>query len=188
MIPDTYKIFLLTFKNIIKMKSMETNKNILKKAVYIFLLFIALISCNSSVTEVTANKETEIDLIKSAIHNSIGWAKEKDFNLLYSIIANDSNYLEVDPGPGIIRGFNSFKKNETIWGNPEFKAIKYNISDLTINLSEKGEVAWFYCILDDINEWKGQPASWINTRWTGVLEKRKGEWKMVQMHFSFAKE
>jgi hypothetical protein len=48
-------------------------------------------------------------------------------------------------------------------------------------------VAWFYCILDDVNEWKGQPASWMNTRWTGVLEKRKEKWVIVQMHFSFAK-
>jgi len=49
-------------------------------------------------------------------------------------------------------------------------------------------VAWWYCMLDDINEWDGQPASWENTRWTGVLEKREGKWVIVQMHFSFAKE
>jgi len=27
----------------------------------------------------------------------------------------------------------------------------------------------------------------MNTRWTGVLEKRKEKWVIVQMHFSFAK-
>jgi hypothetical protein len=47
-------------------------------------------------------------------------------------------------------------------------------------------VAWFFCILDDINEWKGQPANWENTRWSGVLEKRSGRWVMAQQHFSFA--
>lgn len=41
-------------------------------------------------------------------------------------------------------------------------------------------------MLDDINEWKGQPANWENTRWTGVLEKRDNNWIIVQMHFSFA--
>jgi len=40
------------------------------------------------------------------------------------------------------------------------------------------------CMLDYINEWQGRPASWIDTRWTGVLEKRDGRWRMVQMHFS----
>jgi hypothetical protein len=134
-------------------------------------------------------KESEkaLEDIKVTINGAIGWAKNKDFNLLNSIIANDSNYLEVDPGPGLIKGFSQFKRNDSIWRSPDFKALKYEIRDLTINLAEKGDVAWFYCVLDDINEWKGKPASWMNTRWTGVLEKRGKSWIMVQMHFSFAK-
>ncbi|MBK7626277.1 MAG: nuclear transport factor 2 family protein [Bacteroidales bacterium] len=167
---------------------MKTKYYALQTACFITIIFIMSLSCNNSENGKTFNKETEIKTVTAAIHNSIGWAKNKDFRLLYSVIANDSDYIEVDPGAGVIRGFNEFKKNETFWGNPEFKAIKYEIRDLTINLSEKGEVAWFYCILDDINEWKGKPASWMNTRWTGVLEKRKDKWIMVQMHFSFAKE
>ena len=43
-------------------------------------------------------------------------------------------------------------------------------------------------MLDDMNEWKGQPANWENTRWTGVTEKRDGKWVIVQQHFSFAVE
>jgi ketosteroid isomerase-like protein len=118
--------------------------------------------------------------------HSIGWAKNKDFQLLYNTIANDSNYIEVDPGPGLIRGIDEFRKNEAFWSSPDFKAIRYNIRDLVINLSDSGDVALFYCMLDDINEWKGQPASWEDTRWTGVLEKRDGRWQIFQMHFSFA--
>ena len=30
------------------------------------------------------------------------------------------------------------------------------------------------------------PGCWKDTRWTGVLERRNGEWLIVQMHFSFA--
>jgi hypothetical protein len=41
-------------------------------------------------------------------------------------------------------------------------------------------------MLDDVNEWEGKPLSWENTRWTGVAEKRNGQWKIVQQHFSFA--
>lgn len=126
--------------------------------------------------------------IEKAIHASIGWAKDKDFKLLYSVIANDSNYIEVDPGNRIVKGIEQFKKAEKFWGSPDFKAVRYDIRDLKISLSQKGDIAWFYCVLDDVNEWKGQPASWMNTRWTGVLEKRDGKWVIVQMHFSFAKE
>ncbi len=143
-------------------------------------------SCCRQHGENQLDPETEIQQIEKAIHHSIGWAKNKDFQLLYSTIANDSNYIEVDPGPGLIKGINEFRKNEAFWSSPDFKAIRYDIRDLVINTSNSGNVAWFYCMLDDINEWKGQPASWENTRWTGVLEKRDGRWQIVQMHFSFS--
>jgi ketosteroid isomerase-like protein len=133
-------------------------------------------------------KSDEYEAVKNTIANSIGWAKNKDFKLLYSIIVNDEEYLEVSPNNRIVKGFSDFKKAEKFWGSPDFKAIRYEIRDLKINFSNSGDVAWYYCILDDINEWKGKPANWENTRWTGVLEKRDGDWKIVQMHFSFAKE
>jgi len=152
------------------------------------LLLIITNRCINQTKPVEIDKSDEIALIEKAIHGSIGWAKNKDFKLLYSIIANDSNYLEVDPNPDIIRGFDEFKKNEVFWGNPDFRAIRYEIRDLKISVSECGTVAWYYCVLDDINEWKGKPAEWRDTRWTGVLEKREGRWVIVQMHFSFAKE
>jgi hypothetical protein len=163
---------------------MDTNKLIRYPPAFIVMVVV----CGTLFSPRTARHEADLEIVKSAIYNSIGWVENKDFKLLYSIIANDSDYLEVDPEPGVIRGFSQFKKNEEFWGSPDFKAISYDIRDLSIKLSENTDVAWFYCILDDINEWKGKPACWMNTRWTGVLEKRCGRWIMVQMHFSFAKE
>ena len=133
----------------------------------------------------TFDIEVEKGLVEKTIHSSIGWAKSKDINLLYSVIANDTNYIEVDPDDRVVKGFQDFKKAEIFWMNPDFKAIRYEIKDLTINFSKSGDFAWFFCMLDDINEWKGQPANWENTRWTGVLEKRDNNWIIVQMHFSF---
>ena len=134
------------------------------------------------------NRNVEKKQVEEAIRNSIGWAKNKDLKLLYSTIANDSNYTEVDPGDHVIKSFEEFQGNEAFWIHPDFKAISFEIHDLRINFSKDGTVAWWFCILDDINEWKGQPANWENTRWTGVLEKREGAWVIVQMHFSFARE
>jgi hypothetical protein len=167
---------------------MSYKKNILVRICLSLFLCPIILSCSNTYEHEQAQRRSETESVKAAIHNSIGWAKEKDFKLLYSTIANDPGYLEVDPGSGVIRGINEFKENESFWGNPDFKAIKYDIRDLTINLARNNDVAWFYCILDDINEWKSKPAVWMNTRWTGVLEKRKDKWVIVQMHFSFAKE
>jgi ketosteroid isomerase-like protein len=161
-----------------------------KVSIVIVIVLLLTISnhCINKTKRIEIDKSDEIALIEKAIRGSIGWAKNKDFKLLYNIIANDSNYLEVDPNPEIIKGFNEFKKNEVFWGSPNFKAIRYEIRDLKISVSECGTVAWYYCVLDDINEWKGKPAEWKDTRWTGVLEKREGRWVIVQMHFSFAQE
>jgi ketosteroid isomerase-like protein len=153
-------------------------------SLWCIVIFITLFSCHRE--DNSFNTEAEKLLVEKAIHNSIGWAKTKDINLLYSLIANDTNYIEVDPTDKVVRGFQDFKKAEAFWMNPDFKAIKYEIKELKINFSRSGDVAWFFCRLNDINEWKGQPASWENTRWTGVLEKRENKWIIVQMHFSFA--
>jgi ketosteroid isomerase-like protein len=128
----------------------------------------------------------ELGRIEQSIRDCIGWAKTKDFRLLYGVIANDPDFLEVHPDGAVVKGFEDFKKAEKFWGSPDFKAVRYEIRDLKIKLSKSGDVAWFFCVLDDINEWKGQPANWENTRWTGVLEKRDGRWVMAQQHFSFA--
>ena len=164
----------------------------MKRLRLLFLLvmpaFIAVLLSDCKETSSGYNAEAEKLLIEKAINSCIGWAKTKDLDLLYSVVANDTNFLEVHPDGKVVRGFNEFKKAEAFWMSPDFKAVRYQIRDLSINISESGTVAWWSCILDDINEWKGQPASWENTRWTGVLEKRNGKWQIVQQHFSFACE
>ena len=128
----------------------------------------------------------DMGMIEKTIHSCIGWAKTKNIDLLYSVIANDTAFLEVHPNDEVVKSFTQFKEAEKIWMDPGFKAIRYEIRDLNIHISESGTVAWWYCVLDDINEWQGKPASWENTRWTGVCEKRDGRWVVVQQHFSFA--
>lgn len=154
---------------------------------FLFIFLLHLPSCKNHKTLPT-DKNAEIQDITRAIHATIGWAANKDTALLYSVIATDSSFREVHPNNHVVYGIDEFRKAEAFWLNPDFKAVRYEISDLRINLSQSGTVAWFCCLLDDINEWKGQPASWENTRWTGVLEKRDGNWRMVQQHFSIASE
>ncbi|MBK9389909.1 MAG: nuclear transport factor 2 family protein [Bacteroidetes bacterium] len=158
-----------------------------KKIILIILIGGFCCSCRISENENSlADKEKE--QIEKTIRSAIGWAGRKDITLLYSVIANDSAFLEVHPEGGIVKGFTEFKKAEKTWMSPDFQAVRYEIRDLNINISQSGDVAWWFCILDDINTWKGAPASWMNTRWTGVVEKRKGSWVIVQQHFSFATE
>ena len=45
----------------------------------------------------------ELGQIERSIRDSIGWAKTKDFRLLYGVIANDPDFLEVHPDGAVVR-------------------------------------------------------------------------------------
>ncbi len=160
----------------------------MKQIIIISIYSLFIISCNNSYEVKKVNIDIEKVKVEEAIKNSILWAKDKDTSLLYSIIADDENFLEVHPDNSVVKGILEFKKAEKFWLDPRFNVVKCEIWDLKISFSQDGTVAWFYCMLNDIAEWDGQPASWENTRWTGVLEKRDERWQTVQQHFSYALE
>jgi ketosteroid isomerase-like protein len=126
--------------------------------------------------------------VEEAIRTMIGWAQNRDFDRLYATPVDDSTYLAVHPGDNVVRGYDDFLEGVEWFRSPDFRAVHYEIRDLKITFSRSHDVAWYYCMLDDENEFQGQPANWMNTRWTGVLEKLDGQWHMMQMHFSFAQD
>jgi len=166
---------------------MKTRSKIILISIAIIIVIYS--SCNWERKRATTfSPEDEFPIVEQTINNALGWAKNKDFVLLHNTLNLDSTYLEVNPTNRIVFGSEMFKKSEEFFANPDFKAIGFEITDLHINFSINGDVAWFYCHLNDMNEWKGQPANWENTRWTGVLEKMNGQWRIRQQHFSFPKQ
>ncbi len=134
------------------------------------------------------DQEAEKQKIAQVVSSVIGWAKTKDLNLFFGSIANDEDYISVTPTKRIIKRFEDVKQSVPFWMSPDFKYVRHELKDLEIKFARCGEVAWFFCILDDINTYKGEPATWENTRWTGVVEKREGKWVVVSQHFSFASD
>lgn len=141
------------------------------------------------VTSCTTNFEFIMDEEKEvarSIENSIAWALEKDTTLLYNIISNNADLLILNPDSSKIEGIEAFRKvTNSVWMNPKFMAMHYEVQDLKISFSKNNKVAWFFCLLDDFCEWDGRKIGWENVRWTGVLEKENGGWVIRQMHFSF---
>jgi len=150
------------------------------------LLILFVLSCREQTG--TVDRNAEVREISRVIDSCIGWFKNKDFDLYFSAVAHDSNFIAVQPTKKVVRGFQQVLKNSEIFKRPEFHYVRHELKDLTVNLSRSGDTAWFYCILNDINTWDGRPANWENARWTGVLEKRDGRWVIVLNHFSFASE
>ena len=154
-------------------------------AVLFLSLLIVATSCQQPEVDVNT-KNTEKPIIEEVVKNSIGWALTKDTALLYSCFAHSDDLFWFAPEAGsVTHGFDNFKQTvEGVFMNDAFKAVRFEVRDMKINLSRSGEVAWYSCMLDDENEWNGQPVSWLNVRWTGVLEKQDDKWRIVQMHFS----
>ena len=128
--------------------------------------------------------------IEVVIKNSIRWVLTKDKDLSFSCFFADSSLFWFSPdNAGTMHGFDNFQKlTEELFMDPRFKGVRSDFKDMKIDLSHSGECAWWSCYLDDFNEWDGRPANWENVRWTGVLEKIEGVWKIRQMHFSYATE
>lgn len=151
-------------------------------------LMLVICSCTDIHKELSDEQiQKEKRIIEKSINNVIGWAVNKDFDLFFNTISDDSNFVSVTPYDRVKFGVQAVMDDTSFWASPYFKAIRHEIHDLKINISSNGEVAWYYCKLDDINTWKGKPANWENIRWTGVLEKRNSIWRVVQQHFSWPK-
>lgn len=155
------------------------------------VISIIVMPSNSIIAQDTNSERItnrDLDEVKEAINNVFGWAVNKDFDLFFDTISDDSNFVSVTPYKRVKFGAQEVKNDTAFWASPNFKAIRHELFDLKINFSSGGDVAWFYCVLDDINTWKGDPANWEKIRWTGVVEKRNGKWRVVQQHFSWPKE
>ena len=159
------------------------------KKLIIFILVILAYSCTDN-TSKTNERQTKADIvtISKVIHHNINWALRKDLELLYSTVQKDSTFLVINPDDSKIDGFAEFEQTaNSFWMDPKFKATYSEVKNLRITFSQDGNVAWFFCLLDDFGEWDGHPYKWENARWTGVLEKINSQWLIRQMHISFPK-
>ncbi len=137
-----------------------------------------------------ASNDTEIKIeIKKILHDAFGWALTKDRALFESIFAGDDDFFSYFPdSKSTAIGWKQFEKFLNGWMDPRNIAIGYEIRDLRIVLSQSGDVAWFSAIVDDEGEFDGKPWGAKDIRWTGVLEKREGSWRICQQHLSEAND
>jgi ketosteroid isomerase-like protein len=137
------------------------------------------------------NHHDEIAAVEKTIKTNIGWAvdnKNKEA-LLSTVVDNEELFFFQPDSKSTIKGINGMLNLvDNFFMLDDFKAIKTEIKDLRIHISPSLRTAWYSCILNDYNEFKGKSANWENVRWTGVMEKIEGHWKIMQMHFSKAED
>lgn len=131
----------------------------------------------------------EYGTIKKILHDSFGWAKTKDRALFESIFTKNKDFFTYYPdSKSTVVGWTQFEKFLNGWMDPRNKAIGFDIRNLRVVMAKTGQVAWFSAIVDDEGEFDGKPWGLKDVRWTGVLEKRGGRWKICQQHMSEAND
>jgi len=136
-----------------------------------------------------ATSNNNVNEITKVLHAAFGWALTKDKALFENSFTNSDDFFSIFPdSKSTAIGWNQFKKFLDSWMDPRNIATGYEIKDLRIVLSKNKNVAWFSAIVDDEGEFDGKPWGSKNIRWTGVLEKRAGLWKICQQHLSEAND
>jgi uncharacterized protein (TIGR02246 family) len=126
----------------------------------------------------------EMQEVKTVIDRFGRLWEDEDMDAFADLIAHDDDMIVIgtDDAEYVI-GYEQFKtaREEQF---TSYENVEYNIYDQSIKLSESGDVAWFAETFDLFLLAQGEPVSLEGIRLTGVLEKRDGDWKIVQLHTS----
>jgi len=167
----------------------EEGENVKNGRVVLSLVVAALMVGVSAGPASAADREAEKAVIAKVVHDSICWALTKDRALQESTMAHDEDLFVLwTDSKSATSSWKQYSKLYDTWMDPRFKATLTEVRDLRVHLSRSGDVAWYSAMLDDLGEWDGKPVGDRDIRWTGVLEKRRGKWVVVQMHGSVAKD
>jgi uncharacterized protein (TIGR02246 family) len=140
----------------------------------------------------TCTGRTDLNTEQARVHSLLNryveaWESE-DIRLFSEIFSNDENLLVLDGNSSRqFVGWNAFK--ERLLGHLEsFQDIKISFEKERIRIHESGKAAWLSCVFTADFLYQGKPGRMDDLRATWVLEKRNGDWVVVQAHFSFAAE
>jgi len=149
-------------------------------ALFLIATFLGMSACAQKV-----DLDAEKAKVKSVIDQLLiqVWETE-DIELLSKITAHDPDMVTF--GTDSAEHFvgweplrNPFEKQFAAYEN-----TKVSVSNHAIKVHDSGNVAWFSAIWNMSLVAGGQPASLKDCRVTGVLEKRNGNWVIVQSHYS----
>ncbi|SMO47305.1 nuclear transport factor 2 family protein [Fodinibius sediminis] len=122
--------------------------------------------------------------IRATIEQFFTALDKQEFKLMNNIIAHDTEMVHIGTDRDEIWKGWQVLRTATV---EQFKELEYydaDIKNLQINLSDTGQVAWYAHLLDARIKSNGREHRWLDARFTGVLEKRNGQWVLVQTHVS----
>jgi uncharacterized protein (TIGR02246 family) len=146
---------------------------------FIATAFLAMNACAPQV-----DLEAEKAKVKTVVDQFAQVWQTEDMELLSRIMAHDADMVNFgSDAPEHFVGWETLKTAvEEMF--PAFENTKIAVKDQVITVHPSGQVAWFSQLWDWDFAVGGQPVQLAGCRFTGVLEKRNGNWVFVQFHNS----
>lgn len=122
--------------------------------------------------------------VRDAIETFFRAMDTQDLELMDSLLPREPSMVHIGTDAGEIwRGYDRLYR-DTVEQFKRLESYKAGLRDLTVNFSASGKTAWYFHLLDARIVSGGEVTEWEGARFTGVLEKRGGSWKMMQTHVS----
>lgn len=126
----------------------------------------------------------EIEAVRDVIDDFFKAMDEQDLETISRITAHDEEIVNIGTDRNEFwRGWQNLKE-DTIAMFETMKSYEVSRRNEVIQLSESKTVAWVSFIMNSEVETESNQYSIQNGRFSGVMEKRNGQWKFVQSHLS----
>lgn len=155
-----------------------------KLFIIILVGIVTLNSCNSNQKSESVDIGLETEKVALVLEKYVIANEKQDIQLVHEIWAEDPDI--------VVLGTNSDEKIVG-WDQIEsqlqrqfdsFQDTYISVRDQVININETGNTAWFSEIMNYNYIYQGEAVQFEGLRFTGVLEKKDGEWYIVQSHIS----
>lgn len=124
------------------------------------------------------------EAVEAAIRQFFRAMDTQHLALMKQVVAHDAEMVHIGTDADEIwRGWDDLWA-ATLEQFEHLEAYEATLRDLTIHHSRSGDVAWYFHLLDARITSRGTTTTWQGARFTGVFERRDGQWKMVQTHVS----
>lgn len=157
----------------------------MKKEFLLFIIGIIVImsACNQG-EKVVVDKQKEIEAVKLVLEKYALANENQDINMIEEIWCPSDSIVSIGTESGeILRGFSHIRKAvENQFETFSNTFISYR--DQIITISKDGNTAWFSEIINYNFILNDQARQYEGLRYTGVLVKKEGKWKLVQTHIS----
>lgn len=146
-------------------------------------LSFALLS-SAAQAQASYDRIAEYEKVKAVIDRFGRMWEDEDMEAFANIVAQDADIIIVGTDSAEVwQGYEAYRDARQRQYE-SFENVEFNVYDQQIRMSEGGTVAWFSETFDLVTIAQGNPVSLEGIRLTGVLEKRRGYWRIVQLHNS----